>query len=536
MTEAQQPPSDEPTTPQQLGPKRLLRRSPKLAMRAVNDAVVDAETATTSTQLVIMRGWQEPNAYAVARPTPVPTRNDRRAKPSRWRAQILSALLLLSFVGASTLIGAWVYRFAPWAGSTTQQVTNASQATASTDAIVLPLPDEAIIARAIVKPLRYAQLGFSIDGRVKERLVQEGMQVAAGQALVRLEDTRQLVALAQARAGLQQAEAQLSGLRAGARVQEIAEAQAVVEEAQARLRLLQQENEQTADASAAQAVLTAAEAKLQQLQGGPTEAALIDVRAALQQAAASLQTAQSAYDQVSWRNDVAMLPEALQLQQATIAYEAAKARYDQLMAGADQAQLSAAQAEIETARANLVRLRTPAKAGELEAAAAQVRQAQAKLDLLTAGAPAATIAAAEATVTAAQATLMAAEAELAETALHAPFAGTVAELHGEVGEQLQAGAPLVQLGDLAAWQLETDDLVELDVVKVQAGALVTITIDALPGVALTGHVVRIKPLGENKVGDMTYTAYIQLDQAQESLAWNMTATVYIEPRRAVKSR
>lgn len=519
------------TAPRQPTPMRAARRSPRLSMRAVNYAVIDAEPATTNTQLVIMRGWQESNAYAMARPIPASTRNNRRAKPSRWRAKILSSLLLLSLVGMGILGGAWFYRFALPADSSTHQAAAVPQATANTDAVVLPLPDEAVIARAIVKPVRYAQLGFSIGGRVKERLVQEGRQVAAGQALVRLDDTRQLVAMAQAQAGLQQAEAQLSGLRAGARAQEIAEAQAVVEEAQAQLRILQNVHGQAADATAAQAVLTAAEAKLQQLQGGPTAAALIDVRAAMQQAAATLQTAQSAYNQVQWRNDVAMLPEALQLQQATIAYEAAKARYDQLVAGADQAQLSAAQAEIETARANLARLQTPTKADEVEAAMAQLRQAQAKLDLLTAGAPAATLAAAAAEVTAAQATLMAAEVELAETVLHAPFAGTVAELHGEVGEQLQPGAPLLYLGDLSAWQLETDDLVELDVVKVQAGAPVTVTVDALPGIALTGQVVRVKPLGENKVGDMTYTVYIQLDQPQQGLAWNMTATVYIEARK-----
>lgn len=517
-------------------PRRVARRSPRLPMRVVNYAVVDAEPATTNTQLVIMRGWQEPNAYAMARPIPASTRNNRQAKQSRWRSKILSSLLLFSLAGMGILGGTRFYRFVPWADTSTHQVAAAPPAIASNDAMILSIPDEAVIARAIVKPVRYAQLGFSIGGRVKERLVQEGAQVAAGQALVRLDDTRQLVAIAQARAGLQQAEAQFSGLRAGARAQEIAEAQAIVEEAQARLRILQNAHGQIADATAAQAVLTAAEAKLQQLQGGPTAAALIDVRAAMQQAAATLQIAQSAYNQVQWRNDVAMLPEALQLQQATIAYEAAKARYDQLVGGADQAQLSAAQAEIETARANLARLQTPTKADEVEAATAQLRQAQAKLDLLTAGAPAATLAATAAAVTAAQATLMAAEAELAETVLHAPFAGTVAELHGEVGEQLQPGAPLLYLGDLSAWQLETDDLVELDVVKVQAGALVTVTVDAFPGIVLTGQVVRIKPLGENKVGDMTYTAYIQLDQPQEGLAWNMTATVYIEPRREVKRR
>jgi HlyD family secretion protein len=100
-------------------------------------------------------------------------------------------------------------------------------------------------------------------------------------------------------------------------------------------------------------------------------------------------------------------------------------------------------------------------------------------------------------------------------------------MRGEVGEQLLPGAAIVQLGDLASWQIETEDLVELDVVRVRVGAPVRVTIDALPGVQLTGKVVHIKLIGENKIGDMTYTVSIQLDQATAELAWNMTATVYI---------
>ena len=42
--------------------------------------------------------------------------------------------------------------------------------------------------------------------------------------------------------------------------------------------------------------------------------------------------------------------------------------------------------------------------------------------------------------------------------------------------------------------------------------------------------VRIKPLGENKQGDMTYTVVIQPDQLDDRLRWNMTAAVAIEPQ------
>ena len=476
----------------------------------------------TDSQLALIRRWQDPGIYT---PTPsghYPGRGYRRRRRGQRLRKALLPLLLLTLVGGGLFAGAWLY------GAVRQETTDTpADAAAVAEAETAVTAVDEVIARAIVKPVRYAQLGFSIGGRVKERLVQQGELVTVGQALVRLDDTQQLVAIAQARAGLQQAEAQLAGLQAGARAEEIAAAQAVVDEASARLQSLRDETTQSTEESAAQAVLAAAEAKLTQLQAGPTEASIIGVRAELQQATAAVQNAQAAYDQVSWRNDVAMLPEALQLQQATIAKEAAQARYDQLFAQADQAQISAVYAEIETARANLARLLTPVKASEIEAAEAQLRQAEARLALLNAGAPTATLAVAQATVTAAQANLMAAEVRLAETVLPAPFAGTVAEIRGEVGEHLLPGVTVVQLGDLASWQIETEDLVELDVVRVQVGAPVRVTIDALPSVELAGTVVHIKPIGENKIGDMTYTVAIQLHQAAKELAWNMTATVYI---------
>ena len=55
-------------------------------------------------------------------------------------------------------------------------------------------------------------------------------------------------------------------------------------------------------------------------------------------------------------------------------------------------------------------------------------------------------------------------------------------------------------------------------------------IDALPETELSGRVVHIKPIGENKLGDITYTAQIELDEQDERLRWNMTAQTTILAR------
>ena len=135
--------------------------------------------------------------------------------------------------------------------------------------------------------------------------------------------------------------------------------------------------------------------------------------------------------------------------------------------------------------------------------------------MLRAGTRPETIQAAEADLASAQATLKEARSALSETELKAPFAGTVAEIGPVAGEQVVPGAVVVRLADLSAWQIETDDLTELDVVKVKTGAPVSLTFDALPGVQLSGKVVQIKPIGAEKQGDMTYTVVIRPDKHEE---------------------
>jgi HlyD family secretion protein len=174
---------------------------------------------------------------------------------------------------------------------------------------------------------------------------------------------------------------------------------------------------------------------------------------------------------------------------------------------------------------NLERLQNPATAAEIAEAQAMVDQAQAQLDLLLAGAREQEIAAAEAAVAQAQAAREQAATSLADTELRAPFAGTLAAIHVRQGEQVAAGVPVAELGDLTAWQVETDDLSELDIVRIQDGQTMQVTFDAIPGLVSSGTVERIQPKGEKKLGDMTYTVTVRLDNPDPRLRWNMTAVI-----------
>ena len=189
----------------------------------------------------------------------------------------------------------------------------------------------------------------------------------------------------EAQAAIFRAQANLDELKAGPRTQEVAAAEANVQAAQARLDQLSTPASDS-EIAAARSSLAAAQAALNQLSAGPRQEERIAALADLANAEAVLKQAQSAYNQVKDRNDVGMLPQSRDLQQATNNYEAAQARYDLLFAGPEADAVAAGRAQVQQAQAALDRLLTPATPSQVAEAQAQVRSAQAQLDLLQAGA------------------------------------------------------------------------------------------------------------------------------------------------------
>jgi len=406
---------------------------------------------------------------------------------------------------------------------------SASEPTVEAEASLPPVREiHQVMAEAKVVPVQYATLSLPAGGVVAETLVAEGEGVEAGQVLVRLEAAQQMAAVAQAEAGLRRAQAQLDELRAGPRPQEITIAQAAVEAAQAGLAQTT-EVARPEQITAAEAALVSAQASLQKALEGPDEEEITIAAADLRRTEIALQQAQWAYDQVAYGADVAASPQAAQLEGATLDYETSLANYQLAVRGPTQADIQQARAQLAQAEADLALLMRGASDADVAAAKAEIRRAQAQLDLVKAGARPETVAAAEADVVAAEAALAMARAALTETELRAPFAGAVAALDVKMGEQVVPGTPMVRLADFSAWQIETDDLTELGVVDIAVNDPVTVTIDAIPNLELPGHVVRIKPIGEDKRGDITYTVIIQPDQVDGRLRWNMTTAVFIEP-------
>ena len=447
-----------------------------------------------------------------------------------------------------------------------------------------------VIAEAKVVPANSVNLAFESPGVVAEILVAEGDAVAANAPLARL-DTRNLsLSVEQAQVSVEQAKADYDKLLEGATPEQIASAQAEIQRAQGSLQATQG-GVTGADVRAARAELESARAALAQLAVGAksteiqsSQANLDQARINLQQqrdalaqaklnaesavetAANALRNAQDEFSRIHWDNvereqlpgdlpqelidreaaakravedreqgmgqaqlalEQARQAEATGIQAAEARVRDAEAQHEKLLSPRDADQIAQARAQVASAEAKLARLTGGERAGNVAAASAGVASADAKLNELNTKPSDATLAGAAARVRGAEVALKQAQLAVEKATLNAPIAGTVAELNLKVGEVPGSAAAVIVLADLSSWQIETEDLTELNIVKVREGDQVTVTFDALPGFELPGTVSEIKPLGKNRQGDIVYTVVVEPNSWDERLRWNMTASVII---------
>jgi HlyD family secretion protein len=401
---------------------------------------------------------------------------------------------------------------------------------------------EVVSAEGFVVAVKEADLSFQNSGQVIDILVVEGDTVEAGEVLIRLDNTHQQKAVAWAEADVAQADAALIGAQArlaqvmaGPSDEAIAQAETEIETAKARL--AQAKTGPAAEAIAqTEAMVETAKARRGQLTAGARPEDIQVAAAELLAAHTNVRQAQSEYDKIAWAGDIGQTPEAVALEQATLAFEAAQARYDRLVNGATAEDIAVAESGIEEAEAALAAVRAGPTQEAIGVARAGVAEAEAALAVVLAGPTDEDIAIAEAGVAEAEAVLASAQAELAiaqaalsDRELVAPFGGTIARVNVEIGELVSPGRTIISLGDISRWYVETDDLSEIDVVQVAVGQPVNVTVDALLDQEFNGVVTDIAPRSETKNGDVTYTVTIELDDTDGApLRWGLTAFVNID--------
>ncbi|MEJ4045072.1 HlyD family secretion protein [Erwinia sp. SLM-02] len=208
-----------------------------------------------------------------------------------------------------------------------------------------------------------------------------------------------------------------------------------------------------------------------------------DYRVALETARANLQISEAKLSSVQAQLDQ---------QQATIAQ--------------NEAAVSASQASLNYAGQNAERYRQLLKSGTATAdeqqksnstmlsAAAQVKQSQAAVLAARKQVPVlqASVRQAEADIAASKASVDQAELNLSYTRIAAPISGTVGQRSLREGAWVSAGTRLLAVVPLQQSYVLANFL-ETQLAHVSSGQPVSITVDALPGVTLRGHVDSIAP-------------------------------------------
>jgi len=277
-----------------------------------------------------------------------------------------------------------------------------------------------------------------VGGMVLEVNADVGIAVRAGDLLMRVDSAALEAQSAQALAGLEAAQAQL---------------ELVLEEPAA------------SDIEAARAAISAADAAYQRMLEGPTAEDQRMALAQIRQSEAVVSQAQSAYDQVKTAPNIGMLPQSLQLQQATLQLEAAQAQYDKTLIGSTQDIIAGAYAQLAQARAQLARLEEGAKSGQIRAAEAQVRQAETNLYLT--------------------------QLQVDKANVRAPIDGVVTQVNISAGSMTAPGTPAIVL---LSHNVEVVTYIEENrISQLQVGGGASIQVDAYPDRVFNGIVSAIAP-------------------------------------------
>ena len=234
--------------------------------------------------------------------------------------------------------------------------------------------------------------------------------------------------------------------------------------AQAQLDMAKSEPKES-DLEAARAAVKAAEEAYQRALKGATpedrRLALIQVR----QAEEAVKLAQAQYDRIAGNPFAAMMPEAIQLQQATFGLEAAKTQYEKVLKGATPDQIAGAYAQLAGAKAQLARLEEGASEEQIKAAEAQVKQAEAALYL--------------------------AQTQVDKATVKAPVDGVVAQVMVAEGSMAGQGVPLLAL--LSPEVKLIVSVEEARIPDVYVGQPAKITVAAYPDREFTGEITAISP-------------------------------------------
>ena len=421
--------------------------------------------------------------------------------------------------------------------------------TASADSAAADTSLGLVSAEGSIVPLRDALLSFQTGGQVVEIIAETGSVLSSGDPILRLDAADQEIALTQAQAGVEIANAAKKAAEAGLLAAQTGEKAAEVGRQAAEVSLaLVQAKPTAAEILLAQSAVALAEAGVGQASAGlgvvlegPATSQIQAAETQLRAAQAQLLPVRDALDALNRANsndEDALARAQLNYNAAVANVNAAQAAVDEARAGATSGQrqsasgnVAAASAQAGAAQAQLDKLLAGARAEQVTVAESGVAQAEAAVAEAALGVQKAetALAQADAGIAQAEAAVAAAQDALARMTLTAPFDGVVADIQTELGAVVGSGVPVVTFADFGGWRVKTTDLTELDVVDLQVGDPVDIQIDAIPGETLRGTVAKVATTAQENRGDVVYEVTIALDDLKNlPLRWGMTVFVDVD--------
>ena len=302
-------------------------------------------------------------------------------------------------------------------------------------------------------------VAFKISGKIDKRLVEEGDMVKGGQLIATQEHKDLLAQKAKAEATLETARSRLPALEKNidyqdqATTQEISQAQAAVENAQARL-------QQLLDGSRPQEIQSAKAGVDQALADMEKKKADMDRAKKLYHdkyiAAQDWDAAKTAYDM------------------AVANYKKAQENYDLVVEGPRKEEIAAGRAQLEQSQAALRlakthRIQIDVLKKELATAQGQVKEAASALEVI--------------------------QTQIEYSNLYAPASGVVLVKNAEPGEFVVPGGAVVTLGQIEKPWLKAF-INESDLGRVKLGQKVSVTTDTYPGKEYPGKVTFISSEAE----------------------------------------
>jgi HlyD family secretion protein len=433
--------------------------------------------------------------------------------------------------------------------STTVSATQTTDIDASTSSHSVQSGVNVITALGTIRPAQTLPLSFGANGPIRTVSVHLGSKVKAGDLLAELDTTALQLDLENARAQVDIQQAALDALLNGPRQAEIDRLQAAhaqqVAQAETALRVAQLQLDQAelfspdADITLAQVGQAQLELQLAQAHAGSPQAEVTVAQTTLARAQDALATAQDEYKKAldrPWEPQHVRDALAKGLQQAQWDVQIAQARLE----AAQSAQRAHARGlDLLAAQGGTIKVQLD-QALDAQAAysvtlallAARVEQAQQALETLNAWvnplldpAPPEAIAQARARLQQAELAVEQVQWQMTGTEIRAPFDGIISAVYVNRGAWAADGMPVVQVIDTTRWTVETRNVSELNIGKIEAGQETEVQILALENQVVRGQVESISPVAVVQQGDTTYTLLIALAPTHLPLWSGMNAQV-----------